>query len=67
MSIDGIEGQWGRVDGGRTPPRRPRSPSLVPRRLCHRSGGCGVIVERVIEKSSIEIVFPTLTRTNYAE
>jgi hypothetical protein len=42
--------------------------SLSPpaRRPCHH-GGERVIVERVIEKSSSSIVYPTLTRSNYME
>jgi hypothetical protein len=39
----------------------------VPRRTHHRNGGHNVIIKRVVEKSSTVIIYPTLTRTNYAE
>jgi hypothetical protein len=48
------------------PPRdRVRSSSPIPRRSRH--SGREVVVERVVEKASTAIVYPVLTRTNYAE
>jgi hypothetical protein len=55
-------------DGARSPPPRRRpSPSLMGRRPRGHSAGRGVVIERVIEKSSAAIVYPVLTRTNYSE
>jgi hypothetical protein len=55
-------------DGARTPPPRRRpSLSMMGRRPRGHSVGRGVVIERVIEKSSAAIVYPVLTRTNYSE
>jgi uncharacterized membrane protein YgcG len=49
-----------------TPPRdRGRSSSPIPHRSRH--SGREVIIERVVEKASVSIVYPVLTRTNYSE
>jgi hypothetical protein len=45
---------------------RPFSLSPPPRHPWNRSGECH-IVERVIKKSSVSIVYPTLTQTNYTK
>jgi hypothetical protein len=64
MSAEGLENRC----GDHTPPPCHRtSASPVPRRTHHRNGGHNVIIERVVEKSSTVIIYPTLTRTNYAE
>jgi hypothetical protein len=47
--------------------RHDQSPSQSPRWPCHRDGGCQVIVERVVEKSTVGIIYPMLTQTNYTE
>jgi uncharacterized membrane protein YgcG len=67
--MSGRSPQGGRDgNGSRTPsPRRRPSPSPAGRRPRGRSGGRGVVIERVIEKSSAAIVYPVLTRSNYAE
>lgn len=59
----------GRMQGAGTPPRTPRrtSPSPPPRRPHRRDGGREIIVERVVERTTSAVVYPTLTRTNYAE
>jgi hypothetical protein len=46
---------------------RPFSLSPPPRRPRHRGGDRNFVTERVVEKSSSSLVFPTLTRTNYTE
>jgi hypothetical protein len=46
---------------------RCQSPSPPPRRPCHRGRDRGAIVERIIEKMSANIVYPTLMRTNYTK
>jgi hypothetical protein len=47
------------------PRDRVRSSSPIPRRSRH--SGREDVVERVVEKASTAIVYPVLTRTNYAE
>jgi hypothetical protein len=46
--------------------RHPQSPSLPPHHPRHR-GSDHDIVERVIEMSLVDIVYPTLTHSNYTE
>jgi hypothetical protein len=46
---------------------RRQSPSPPPHRPHHRGRDRGAIVERIIEKMSANIVYPTLTRTNYTK
>jgi hypothetical protein len=55
--------------GGRSPRSepRPRSPSPLPRRPRHWDDGRQVVIERLVEKSTVGIVYPMLTRTNYTE
>jgi hypothetical protein len=48
-------------------PHRRLSLSPVPRHPRNHGDGCGVVVERIVEKSTARIVFPTLTHTNYSE
>jgi hypothetical protein len=46
---------------------RPFSLSPPPRQPHHHGGDRNIVTERVVEKSSSSLVFPTLTRTNYTE
>jgi hypothetical protein len=46
---------------------RHESPSPPPCRPRHQDGGCQVIVEWLVEKSTAGIVYPVLTHTNYTE
>jgi hypothetical protein len=57
MSADRAQGRRG---GGTPPPRRHTPSSLALCRLRHRSGRRNVVVERVVEKSTTTIVYPTL-------
>jgi hypothetical protein len=47
------------------PRERPRSSSPMPQRSHH--SGREVIIERVIEKATVLIVYPVLMHTNYSE
>lgn len=54
----------GRLQGRNTPPRdRRRSPSPPPRRPRHRHE----VIERVVEKSTSDIVYPVLGRNDYTD
>jgi hypothetical protein len=55
-------------EGDQSPPRRGRpSPSLVRHRPHHCSVGRGVVIEHLIEKSFVVIIYPVLTSSNYSE
>lgn len=59
----------GRLEIVGSPVRTPRrtSPSPPPRRARCRDGCREIVVDRVVERSSSRVVYPTLTHTNYAE
>jgi hypothetical protein len=60
--VAGLTGGRGSSQG-----RRDQSPSPPPCQPRHRDGRHEVIVERVVEKSTVAIVYPMLMRTNYME
>jgi hypothetical protein len=67
MSAGSHQGHQAGGDATPPPQHHRQSPSPAHRHPRHLSSGHNVIIERVVEKSSAAIVYPTLTHTNYSK